>query len=258
MDFAAFKNRVVTTFRLSLDGYKEHQLRRRIGNLMARRKIEDYARYFELLRTDRAAYQEFLDYLTINVTEFFRDPAMFRRLEEEFLPELLKSGFVLRIWSAGCANGAEPYSVAIILDELTPGRRHRIEGTDVDRRVLEVAREGRYPAELLRNLSPTRRTRYFCSEGQDFVLDASIRRRVEFRYHDLLRDPYGTGYDLIMCRNVTIYFTREAQARVNEQLARALRPGGILFIGGAETIFNYRELGYEKLAPCFYRKVRGG
>ncbi|MBC7104867.1 MAG: protein-glutamate O-methyltransferase CheR [Firmicutes bacterium] len=258
MDFAAFRDRVAVSFRLSLDGYKEPQLRRRVESLMARRKIRDYGSYFELLVADGSAYREFLDYLTINVTEFFRDPAMFRRLEEELLPELLGSGFALRIWSAGCANGAEPYSVAIILEELTPGRRHRIEGTDVDGRILEVAREGRYPAELLRHVGPARRRRYFRPEGRDFVLDASIRRRVEFRRHDLLRDPYGTGYDLIMCRNVTIYFTREAQARVNEGLARALKPGGILFVGGAETIFNYRELGYEKIGPCFYRKVRGG
>ena len=257
MDFEAFKQKINDTFGLELASYKETQLKRRIGSLMLKRNITDYLFYYRLLLKDQNALREFKDYLTINVTEFFRDPAMFKILEEKVLPELLKKRVILKIWSAACSNGAEPYSVAIILEDLTPGRRHHIEATDIDERVLEAASRGVYATDLLRNVSPVRRAKYFYEENGVCRLNEQLRKRVSFRVHDLLKDPYKKGFDLIICRNVQIYFTKEAQDRVNKLFSDILNPGGYLFIGSSETIFNYRELNLEKSYPSFYRKSEG-
>lgn len=255
MDFARFKDAVARNFRLDLSSYKESQLKRRLDAYLLRLQLRDYGALLEKIKEDRQAYEDFLNYLTINVSEFFRDPEKFRELETLYLPELLKEKPLLKIWSAACANGAEPYSVAIILEELTPGRLHRLEATDIDPYILKKAREGRYPAEAVRHVDPRRLARFFAQDGGQYVISETIRRRVFFRRHDLLSDPFGQGYDLILCRNVSIYFTREAQDRLNAKLAQALAPRGILFIGATEMIFNYQQLGLERLRPCFYRKT---
>lgn len=255
MDFETFRQKVHTTFNLDLTSYKETQLRRRIGSLMARRGISDYGVYFNLLKSDGRALQEFFDYLTINVTEFFRDPAMFRILEEKVIPELWAKRAVLRIWSAACSNGAEPYSVVMILEDLRPGGLYRIEATDIDRKILETAMKGVYLADLVRNVSPARLAKYFRRENNHYVFREEFRRRVSFRYHDLLKDPYGKGYDLIICRNVQIYFTKEAQNKLIKQFSESLNRGGYLFIGASETIFNHRDFSLEKRYPSFYQKI---
>ena len=114
---------------------------------------------------------------------------------------------------------------------------------------------GRYSPDQVRNVSSLRLRKYFRREGNSYVLSENIRKLVYFRQHDLLLDPFGQGYDLIACRNVTIYLTRDAQEKLNGKFYKALSPGGVLFIGASEMIFNYRELGFEKLASCFYRKI---
>jgi len=254
MDFSVFKCKIYETFRIDLNGYKENQLLRRMNTLMQKEKVSTYDHFFKLLSSDKRAYQAFLDNLTINVTEFFRDSKMFGFLETNVIPELLSRKPTLKIWSAACANGAEPYSLAIILDELTPGKRHRLDATDMDRTILKKAAEGIYSADCLKNVSKERLRRYFKQDGDRFFIVDRIKKMVAFRPHDLLTDPFPEGYDLIVCRNVTIYFTREAQQKVNRKFARSLNKGGVLFIGGSEVIFNYRELGYEKIRPCYYRK----
>lgn len=256
MDFSLFKEKVRGSFRLDLNAYKENQLKRRMDSLMVKQKVNmgDYAAFFKLLSSDRKAYTEFLDTLTINVSEFFRDKSMFSFLEEKIIPALLSDRNMLKIWSAACSNGAEPYSIAIIINELTPRRRYRIEGTDLDQNILRAAGEGRYNPDQVRNVSGPRLAKYFKREGNFYYLDDSIKKMVSFRQHDLLLDSFGQGYDLIACRNVTIYFTREAQEKLTAKFYKALSPGGVLFIGASEMIFNYQDIGFEKLASCFYRK----
>lgn len=255
MDFATFKEKVKAGFNMDLMSYKEKQLQRRITSLMQRRRINDFGIYFRLLEGDLQARNEFFDYITINVTEFFRDPRAFATLEQVILPRLLARKQLLKIWSAACSNGAEPYSLAILLEELTPGRRHRLEATDIDTRILETAKAGRYAEDLLRNVSAARRSRHFKRlEGGAFAVSEAVKRRVLFRRHDLLINSYGTGYDLIICRNVQIYFTREAQYRINSGFAAALNTGGVLFLGASESLFEYRELGFERVAMSFYMK----
>ncbi|HHY60860.1 MAG TPA: protein-glutamate O-methyltransferase CheR [Clostridia bacterium] len=254
MEFAEFQKRIYQHFGLNLAGYKEKQLKRRITSLMQSQGINDFKQYFDLLVRDEEQLARFLDKVTINVSEFFRNPEIFKVLETKILPELLKTKSRLKIWSAACSNGAEPYSVAIILEELTPGVKHQIEATDIDRKILEAAKRGFYEERFLKNVSPERLKRFFRPEGNGYLISEDIKRRVQFRYHDLLVDEYGRNYDLIVCRNVTIYFTMEAQDLLYRKFREALNPGGILFIGATENMLYYRELGYEKVMPWFYRR----
>lgn len=257
MDFLLFKEKVRESFRIDLNSYKENQLKRRLDCLRDRLKVStgDYAEFFELLVADRRKYIEFLDTVTINVSEFLRDKPIFDFLEERVLPSLLEKKNTLKIWSAACSSGAEPYSISMILSELTPGRRHHIEGSDIDSNILRSAAEARYSPDQVKNLSDQRLARYFRQEGNLYCLKDSIKGTVNFHQHDLLVDPFGQGYDLISCRNVTIYFTREAQDKLNRKFKRALNPGGVLFIGASEVIFQYRQLGFEKISTCFYRRI---
>lgn len=255
MEFLEFQKRVYRQFGLNLEGYKEKQLRRRITSLMQSQGIDDFGQYFQLLVKDEKQLELFLDKVTINVSEFFRNPEIFKSLETKILPELLEKKQVLKIWSAACSNGSEPYSLAILLEELTPGVKHQIEATDIDKKILEVAKKGYYEERFLKNVSPARLKKFFKPQDKGYAIADELRRRVRYRHHDLLNDPYGRNYDLIVCRNVTIYFTLEAQELLYRKFSEALAPGGYLFIGATENMLRYRELGYEKVMPWFYRRA---
>ncbi|MGB9903158.1 MAG: CheR family methyltransferase [Desulfotomaculales bacterium] len=257
MEFELFREKVRRTFGLDLHSYKENQLRRRLGNYLARQNLPDYGALYARLQSDRRAYEAFLDFLTINVSEFFRDPARWQELEREILPELLAGKSSLKIWSAACSNGAEPYSVAILLSELAPFRLHRVLATDIDKNILAQAQGGKYHPDAVRNVSPARLSRFFNREDVFFQVKDEIKKMVSFREHDLLTQPFESGFDLILCRNVSIYFTRTAQDQLNRKLAGSLALGGYLFVGGSEMIFNYRELGLERVKTSFYRKAGG-
>lgn len=254
MDFAAFKSGIKTNFALDLDSYKEAQLKRRLETFLTRRKT-DYAGYLRTLLANKAEFKEFVDYITINVSEFFRDPKLFEVLEKDVLPRLLARRKSLRIWSAACSIGAEPYSLAILLEELSPGRRHQIIGTDLDGQILQTAKTASYGPESIRNVSQARLARFFREDpdGKQTLVDG-IRTRVEFIRHNLLKDPFERDFDLIACRNVVIYFTKEAQNDLFLKFSRALTPGGVLFVGGSEMIFRYSELGLDKMHTCFYTR----
>ncbi len=256
MTFDQFRDNMLSHFRIDLHGYKINQLKRRLDALMLKHKIKDYETFLQMMKLDRSIYEMFLDHLTINVSEFFRDPAKWNELEKTLMPQLqlLKAPGTLSVWSAACSVGAEPYSLAIMLDEISPGLSYRLEATDLDKNILETAQIGKYGKDVVRNVSKDRLTKYFTETNGSYIIDPKIKKKVSFKRHDLLLDEYPEGFNLIACRNVTIYFTREAQDKINRGFANSLKPGGILFIGGSEMIFNYQELGLEKVLSCFYRK----
>ncbi|MDA8189381.1 MAG: methyltransferase domain-containing protein, partial [Dehalococcoidales bacterium] len=194
------------------------------------------------------------DFVTINVSEFFRIPEKFEYLRRNVLPTLLASRRQLRVWSAGCSNGAEPYSLAILLRELAPAGDWRITASDIDATVLEKARRGIYPVADIRNLTSEMLKKYFIPVGEQLQVVDQIKNKVQFRVHDLLRDEYDKDFDLIVCRHVIIYFTEEAKDEIFRKFHSSLRTGGVLFVGGTEMIKKPREMGYESLAVSFYRK----
>ncbi|MGE5676028.1 MAG: CheR family methyltransferase [Mycobacterium leprae] len=241
---------------IDLDCYKGTQMERRLQTIMRRAGVPDLAAYARLLATTPARVKEFQDFLTINVSEWLRNPEKFEELQRTILPDLLKKSPRLKIWSAGCSNGSEPYSVAMLLDEIDPLGRHQIIGTDLDEEILKVARAGQYMEKDLKNVSAARRARYFTQDGDNFIVKPDLRARVSFERQNLLSDPFPLDVDLLLCRNVVIYFTEEAKDELYRRFHRSLKQGGILFVGGTESLLRARELGYASVSPFFYRAVK--
>ena len=235
--------------------YKSQQMDRRIHSLMSFWGISDYQEYLNTLKNDTRRYQEFVKKLTINVSEFFRNPDRFIELWEKFLPELLRKPGRLQIWSAGCSNGAEPYSVAIILQELNALHRASILATDIDQEILEKAQKGVYHVNEVKSLPPALREKYFRQEGELLYFSEKLKKHVQFKKHNLLRDPFPEDQDLIICRNVVIYFTEKAKNKLYLDFNRALRMGGYFLAGGTEPILYYRQFGFENISLSFYQKL---
>ena len=253
--YALFTQKVRQLTGIDLTRYKSNQMERRLGTMMRRVGVDGYVSYARLIERDPAALKDLKDFITINVSEFFRNPEKFEELKSNILPGLLKQSSRLNIWSAGCSNGAEPYTVAMILDELTPGAQHRILATDLDEEILKVARAGSYASRDIKSVAENRRRRYFAVGGEVWQVKSAIQSRVEFRQHNLLKDPFESGFDLIICRNVVIYFTEETKDELYRRFHQSLRSGGLLFVGGTESILRARELGFSPVAPFFYQKV---
>lgn len=242
---------------VDLGQYRPAQMERRLRSFAERSGHRDLDEYLTQIRRDPAARRGFLDRMTINVSELFRNPERFAELERTRLPELVAaSPRGLRVWSAACSYGAEPYSLAILLREALPGGAHTVRATDIDRTILARAREGVFAPADMRNVSSSRRARWF-AERADGTVQASpaLRESVTFSRLDLLADRYPAGNDLILCRNVVIYFTADAKAQVYANLRAALRSGGILMVGSTESIADAERNGWEKAGTFFYRRV---
>lgn len=253
-DWELFKQYFFSKSAINLNDYKPAQMQRRISNFMARHGALSFVAFFNLLERNSQLYQEFVEFITINVTEFFRTPEKFDELEKRVFPDLLQTSPKLNVWSAGCSIGAEPYSIAMILNELTPQSKHRILATDLDLTMLTKAKQGVYTMNELKNIAPARQNKYFRQVGTNYILKDEIKNRVEFKRHNLLLDSFGTGFDLILCRNVVIYFTEAAKDALYHRFFAALKPGGVLFVGGTEAILNFRDIGFAHYLPFFYRK----
>lgn len=254
--YPVFRKTVLDLTGIDLDCYKGTQMERRLQTIMRRAGVGDLNAYAKLLATTPMRVKEFKDFLTINVSEWLRNPEKFEELQKVILPDLLKRSPRLRIWSAGCSNGSEPYSVAMILDEIDPLGRHQIIATDLDEEILKVARAGTYQEKDIKNVPPARRAKYFTQQGENFTIKPEMKTKVQFERQNLLSDPFPPDIDLILCRNVVIYFTEEAKDELYRKFHRALKPGGILFVGGTESLLKARELGYVSASPFFYRAVK--
>ncbi|MGE5558626.1 MAG: CheR family methyltransferase [Bacillota bacterium] len=254
MTYEEFKRLAGNLTKLDLYHYKSQQMDRRIHSLMTAWGLKTYEEYYRVLNTHPERYEVFVKKLTINVSEFFRNPERFRELRREIIPILRRKRPRLRIWSAGCSNGAEAYTQAIILHEDYPSESHYILGTDVDGYILERAKEAWFTPSEVKNLSEAQKKLYFACKDELYYLHGEIRKKVWFKKHNLLSDPFEGEYDLILCRNVVIYFTEAAKNELYRKFHRALHPGGVLMVGGTEPILNCKKLGYENLLSTFYMK----
>ncbi|MBE3598847.1 MAG: protein-glutamate O-methyltransferase CheR [Limnochordaceae bacterium] len=255
LEFQHFKRRLLAIAGFDLEQYKGEQMERRTRQWMQRMGIPTMAALARQLGQDASLRREFLDYLTINTSQFFRDPSTFEALRRRVLPGLLHATGRLRIWSAGCSIGAEPYTIAIILDEMGQGAGHYLLGTDIDDDALERARAGEYHDLHLTTVPVETKSRYFRPTGPGrWSLDPAIRERVWFRHHDLLRDPLPAGFHLVLCRHLLIYLTQPSQAALIRRLAGSLMPGGFLVVGGPEQIALPAEYGLERVEHSIYRR----
>jgi chemotaxis protein methyltransferase CheR len=255
-EYAFIQHKMLKLTGVDLSYYKSPQMQRRLTAYLLRSGHADWPGFFRAIQNDPVALGKLRDYLTINVSSFFRDPENFEYLRESILPGLLRSRPRLHVWSAGCSHGHEPYSLAIMLAEVTNYYCwHQVLATDIDHSALERARAGGpYSASEIANVPPPLLGRYFkvCDDGCYVIED--LRRRVAFRCHDLLAEPFESGFDLIVCRNVVIYFTAEVKERLYRSFHDALRPGGVLFIGGAEVLPWASRIGLETAGVSFYRR----
>lgn len=241
---------------VDLHKYKSNQMRRRLEHFILSLGFQDIASFSLALEQDSTMVERLKDFLTINVSEFFRDPKYFALLMTDILPKMLKKRTRLNIWSAGCSNGAEAYSVAMILDHLSPLSCHRILATDIDRKCLDKARNGGpYSTNEIRNVPEEFLEKYFIASEDSYNVMEKIRQSVIFKQHDLLKDFVGSGFDLIICRNVLIYLTEEAKSELLHRFHHALKEDGILFLGATEIILDPESLGFTLYHACFYRKT---
>lgn len=254
MDFIEFHNWIYKEFNINLNAYKPEQLNRRINSLMSRIGISSLAEYTKLLKSNIEEKQRFLDFITINVTEFFRNPELFKELEKN-LKIYLENTDKLKIWSAACSIGCEPYSVAMIVNDINSNGRNNILATDIDNTILQKAKKGEYSEADLKNVNDSYRRKYFKEENGKYIVDSRLKSIVNFKKHDLILDNYEKDFDLIICRNVIIYFKNEAKKEIFRKFSDSLKKGGLLFVGATESIYNYKEFGLEKVSTFIYKKV---
>ena len=242
---------------LSLDAYKSEQMMRRLDGYISRCGYPGVVAFCATIERDGDVLRQLMDFLTINVSEFFRDSEQFNVLKTRVIPDLLSRSKSLKIWSAGCSIGAEPYSVAMMLAELSPNGNHRILATDLDDRSLERARSGGpYSDSHLEQVSPGVKLKNFIKADDGYIVAPKFRSMVEFKRHNLLNDRFEVGFDLIMCRNVTIYFTEETKVALNRDFAKSLNDNGVLFIGSTESLLDAQGLGLTRMFASFFTKER--
>jgi chemotaxis protein methyltransferase CheR len=254
-DFARFVVNIKRSTSIDLSQYKENQMRRRLTTLRAKYGYATFADYFAALSNDARLRNEFLDRMTINVSEFWRNPNRWQVLKDKFLPQMIKEYPRLNIWSAACSTGEEPYTLSMILDSLGVLDRTTLAATDIDDGVLAKAKEGIYLERSLRDVPVEFKTKYFTAADGAFKVTDQLKKAVKYKKQNLLLDPFGDQYDLIVCRNVMIYFTEEAKHMLYGKFARALKPGGLLFVGSTEQIFSPSQYGLETADTFFYRRT---
>ena len=230
------------TTRISFRDYKRRTLMRRIERRQGIRQVDTLRDYLEVLRRDPAEIAALADDLMLSVTRFFRDADSFAALRREAIEPLLaqrRHGRPLRIWVAGCATGEEAYSIAMAVAECAGSAIDpalvKILASDIDDKALETARAGRYPAGIAADVGAERLERFFLAEGDGYAIRKELRDVVVFARQNLLSDPPFSQLDLVSCRNVLIYAEAEAQKRAIATFHFALNPGGLLFLGSAET-----------------------
>jgi chemotaxis protein methyltransferase CheR len=255
--YSYVKQKVRKLTGVDLNCYKSQQMQRRLGTFLLRSRRANWPSLFRAIQNDPVEQDKLRDYLTINVSSFFRDPEKFTYLRESVLPRLLRGRPRLRVWSAGCSYGHEPYSLAIALAEATNLYcRHFILATDIDRSALARARAGGpYSFDHVRDVPPHVLARYFRAIGDEYHVVDSLRKKVAFCHHDLLVEPFECRFDLIVCRNVVIYFTEEVKEQLYKRFYDALRPGGVLFVGGTEVVSRALRVGFEPVGISFYART---
>lgn len=254
-DYEYFIKEVEKLTQIDLSAYKQNQMKRRIDALITKHKIDGYESYIKTLKVDKVKFEEFVDYITINVSEFYRNPEQWKYLTDKVFPGLIKDfGQTLKIWSAACSTGDEPYSLVMALSDFVPLNRIQITATDINWQVIEKAKIGLYSEKSIASVPADKKKKFFKQNGKFYQISDEVKKCVTFKEHNLLKDPYPRDMHLIVCRNVLIYFTEEAKDEVFQKYYNSLSNNGVLFIGSTEQILRYKEMGYKRMDSFFYQK----
>jgi chemotaxis protein methyltransferase CheR len=257
-DFVALCELVRRLCGVDLLQYKRGQMERRVRTFAQRRGTPDLTAYGQRLKADKEELDAFLDRVTINVSHLWRHEDQWTALSKKILPELAERGRI-RCWSAGSSYGAEAFTLAAVAQDSVGGRagvRVEIEGTDLDPRMVQRARAGRFSVEDARTAPKALLQRWFVPADEGgWQAKPELMRMTRFDVGDLLRMPIQRGkYDLIMCRNTVIYFTEEVRDALHARLADALAPGGYLVVGTSERVASPTELGLTSPFHFIHRK----
>jgi chemotaxis protein methyltransferase CheR len=240
---------------IDLAAYKRQQMERRIRSFLQSKKAPSMLGFLDTMRASKEDREGFLDHITINVSELYRNPEQYETLRRSVLPALAGAAGSLRIWSAGCSYGAEAFTLAcVVLEELGPMARFSITGTDIDRRIVTRAQRGRFSQADVQNVPPAVLKRWFEQQDGGWVAREGLRKHISFTTGDLLRDAYRTGWDLVLCRNVVIYFNEDRRDEVHRKISASLRPGGYLMVGSTERVANAAAIGLRSAYPFIYER----
>jgi len=254
-EYELFKKEIFKLSEINLSSYKERQMKRRIDSLLSKRGFKGYQEYLNGLKENKELYIEFINFITINVSEFYRNNVQWEMLEEVIIPYLNENNkATLKIWSAACSNGQEPYSLAMLLNDKYPSLNYSILATDIDEKVLAHAEKGNYEEKNINGIPSTYLKKYMkCCNGL-YGINSEVKRNITFKKHNLLKDRYPTDIDLIVCRNVLIYFTDEAKDKIYSNFNNSLKNGGVLFVGSTEQIINASKYNFKTIKTFFYKK----
>lgn len=255
LDYVYLYDWVLKEFGIDLDAYKEAQMQRRLASIMRKAGSSNFRDYTQKIKQDEDIRKEFINQITINVTEFFRNKEKFDEFQDLLFNHIIPKHRDIKIWSAACSNGAEPYSVSIMLHKNSYTNKARIIASDIDDGILSKAKDGLYKDRDIKNIEKTDIKKYFNLIDDDYEIKEDVKRLVSFKKHDLILDKYDVDYHAIICRNVTIYFKNEIRNEIYRKFHQALVPGGIFFIGATEGIYNPAEFGFRKLASSIYEKI---
>jgi len=249
MQFEALLDYVHKSRGFDFTAYKRSSLERRVQKRMQAASVEDYAGYGDYLEAHPSEFTLLFNTILINVTSFFRDREAWDYLAADIIPPMLQSlgsdGFV-RVWSAGCSSGEEPFSLAMVLAEALGldafRERVKIYATDVDEEALSQGRQASYPEPAIGAVPPALVEKYFEKSNGTYVLDRDLRRSVIFGRHDLILDPPISRVSMLACRNTLMYFNSEVQQRILDRFHFGLRDSGYLFLGKAEMLLTRSSL----------------
>ena len=254
-NYEKFKKDVYRLTQIDLNFYKEKQMRRRIDTLVNKNGAKTYDEYIALISKDKVLFEQFVNFLTINVSEFYRNPDQWKLMDEKMIPKLIKDhGTSIRIWSAACSTGDEPYSLVMAFSKHLPLSGIHVLATDIDKQVIQRAQVGLYNEKSIAGVPEDLKKKYFTKIGNSYKISDEIKRCVTFKEHNLLKDPYPKDFDMILCRNVVIYFTDDAKDMIYNNFYQSLKHNGVLFIGSTEQITNYKEIGFSRLSSFYFEK----
>ncbi len=253
--YEGFKQKVYRKTGIDLSLYKERQMKRRIDSLIRRCGKASYDEYFALIDKDHDKFDEFINYLTINVSEFYRNGSQWEMLKNELIPYLMERNSSIKVWSAACSTGEEPYTLVMTLSNFYPLSKIKVLAADIDMGAINKAKVGMYTEKSIQNVPPEFKRKYFTQVGQSYKISDDIKRCVDFKQMNLLSDPYPKGFDLIICRNVMIYFTDEAKDEMYQKFSDSLVEGGVLFVGSTEQIIVPKKFNFESMRTFFYKKI---
>ncbi len=264
-EFAELKAVIKKKIGFNCEGYKQSHLKRRLAVRLRANNSQSYKEYAMTLLRDENEMRMLKETLTVNVTELFRNPETYETFSKIGLPELIKTKekyLKINVWSAGCSNGEEPYSIAIMLLEFLGYRAKKFKisilGTDIDDDSLRIAQSGVYKQKQIEKISKERLERFFNRTGDDYRVVDEIRNIVHFKHHDMLSGEKMHGFDIIFCRNVTIYFDRNQQEMLYMDFFNSLNEGGYFLMGKTETLFGSAGELFKPvdIKERIYRKVK--